>query len=132
MFWCYILIMTIIRLQNFIRRFIAQTSAHYWYLYTRFCLFLIILLFWDEKIIFLPLKIISSSPPKKRNYRTKTRPISISVKSSFSKKATKIWKTLPLVSTLLSKNSYFVKTGGRFFQIFGLLLMSSHHLEQPE
>ena len=36
-------------------------------------------------------------------------------KSSFSEKATKIWKNIPLVLTLLSKNSCFVKTGGRFF-----------------
>ena len=39
------------------------------------------------------------------------------VKFSFSEKAKKIWKNLPLVLTLLSKNSCFVKTGGRFFQI---------------
>ena len=38
------------------------------------------------------------------------------VKSSFSKKATKIWKKFPLVLTILSKDSCFVKSGGRFFQ----------------
>ena len=36
------------------------------------------------------------------------------LKSSFSGKATKIWKNLPLALTLLSKNSCFVKTFGRF------------------
>ena len=39
------------------------------------------------------------------------------MKSSFSEMATKIWKNLPLASTLLSKKSCFVKTGERFFQI---------------
>ena len=39
------------------------------------------------------------------------------VKFSFSEKATKFWKNLLLVLILLSKNSYFVKTGGRLFQI---------------
>ena len=39
------------------------------------------------------------------------------LKSSFSKKVTKIWINLPLVLTLLSKKNCFVKTGGRFFQI---------------
>ena len=44
------------------------------------------------------------------------------VKSSFSEKATKIWKNLPLILTLLSKN---VTTGGRFFFILcDLLIMS--------
>ena len=38
------------------------------------------------------------------------------VKFSFSEKATKFWKNLLLVLILLSKNSYFVKTGGRLFQ----------------
>ena len=38
--------------------------------------------------------------------------------SSFSEKATKIWKNLPLVLTLLSKNNGFVKTSGRFFSNF--------------
>ena len=33
----------------------------------------------------------------------------------FHEKATKIWKNLPLVLTLLRKNSSFVKTSGRFF-----------------
>ena len=37
--------------------------------------------------------------------------------SSFSQKATKIWKNLPLDLTLLSKNNCFVKTSGIFFQI---------------
>ena len=46
------------------------------------------------------------------------------VKSSFSEKAIKVWKNLPLVLTLLSKNSCFVKTGGRFFQI----LWPSHNV----
>ena len=41
-------------------------------------------------------------------------------KSSFSEKATKIWKILPLALMLLSKNSCFVKMGGRFFQIVAL------------
>ena len=36
---------------------------------------------------------------------------------SFSEKATTFWKNLPFVLTLLSKDSCFVKTGGRFFQI---------------
>ena len=40
------------------------------------------------------------------------------VKSSFSEKAVKIKKNLPTVLTLLSKNSCFVKTGGRFFSNF--------------
>ena len=39
------------------------------------------------------------------------------IKSGFSEMATKIWKNLPLASTLLSKKSCFVKTGERFFQI---------------
>ena len=43
------------------------------------------------------------------------------LKSSFSEKATKIWKNLPFVLTLMSKNNRFVKTGGRFFQIFSIL-----------
>ena len=30
----------------------------------------------------------------------------------------RLWKNLPLVLMLLSKNSCFVKTSGRFFQIF--------------
>ena len=42
---------------------------------------------------------------------------STKVKSSFFEKATKIWKNLPVVLTPLSKNSCFVKTSGRFFQI---------------
>ena len=46
------------------------------------------------------------------------------VKFSFSEKATKIWKNLPLVLTLLSKNSCFVKTSGRFFPI----LWPSHNV----
>ena len=46
------------------------------------------------------------------------------LKFRFSEKATKIWKNLPLVLTLLSKNSCFVKTGGRFFQI----LWPSHNI----
>ena len=46
------------------------------------------------------------------------------LKFSFSEKATKIWKNLPLVLTLLSKNNCFVKTGGRFFQI----LWPSHNI----
>ena len=46
------------------------------------------------------------------------------VKFSFSEKATKNWKNLPFVLTLLSKNSCFVKTGGRFFQI----LWPSHNV----
>ena len=37
------------------------------------------------------------------------------IKSSFSEKAPKIWKNLPLVLTLLSRNSCFVKTDGEFF-----------------
>jgi hypothetical protein len=39
------------------------------------------------------------------------------LKFSFSEKATKIRKNLPLVLKPLSRNSCFVKTGGRFFQI---------------
>ena len=39
------------------------------------------------------------------------------IKSSFSEKVTNIWKNLPLVLTVLSKNNCFVKTGGRLFQI---------------
>ena len=46
------------------------------------------------------------------------------VKFSFSEKATKNWKNLPFVLTLLSKNSCFVKTGGIFFQI----LWPSHNV----
>ena len=46
------------------------------------------------------------------------------LKFGFSEKATKVWKNLPLVLTLLSKNSCFVKTGGRFFQI----LWPSHNV----
>ena len=47
------------------------------------------------------------------------------LKSSFSEKATKIRKNLPLVLTLLSsKNNCFVKTSGRFFQI----LWPSHNV----
>ena len=47
------------------------------------------------------------------------------LKFSFSEKATKIWKNIPLVLTLLSKNRCFVKTSGRFFfQFCGLLTMS--------
>ena len=46
------------------------------------------------------------------------------LKYSFSEKATKTWKNLPLVLTLQSKNSCFVKTGGRFFQI----LWPSHNV----
>ena len=46
------------------------------------------------------------------------------LKFSFSEKATKIWKNLPIVLTLLSNNSCFVKKGGRFFQI----LQPSHNL----
>ena len=46
------------------------------------------------------------------------------LKSSFSEKATKIWKNLPLVLTLLSKNSCVVKTSGIFFQI----LWPSHNI----
>ena len=46
------------------------------------------------------------------------------LKFSFSEKATKIRKTLPLVLKLLSRNSCFVKTGGRFFQI----LWPSHNV----
>ena len=42
----------------------------------------------------------------------------IPIKSSFSEKATKIWKNLPLVLTLVSRNSCFVKTDGRFFSNF--------------
>ena len=39
----------------------------------------------------------------------------ILLKFSFSEKATKIWKNLPLALTLLSKNNCSVKLGGRFF-----------------
>ena len=46
------------------------------------------------------------------------------LKFSFSEKAQKIWKNLPLVLTLLSKSNCFVKTGGRFFQI----LWPSHNI----
>ena len=46
------------------------------------------------------------------------------LKSSFSEKATEIWKNLPLVLTLLSKNNWFVKTGGNSFQI----LWPSHNI----
>ena len=46
------------------------------------------------------------------------------LKFSFSEKGTKIWKNLPLVLTLLSKNSCFVKTSGRFFPI----LWPSHNV----
>ena len=46
------------------------------------------------------------------------------LKFSFSEKATKIRKNLPLVLKLLSRNSCFVKTGGRFFQI----LWPSHNV----
>ena len=47
-------------------------------------------------------------------------------KSSFSEKATKIWKNLPIVLTLLSKNilSNHLKQEGDFFQFCGLLIMS--------
>ena len=40
------------------------------------------------------------------------------LKFSFSEKATKIWNNLPLVLTLQSKNSCFVKTSGRFISKF--------------
>ena len=50
------------------------------------------------------------------------------VKSSFSKKATKIWKNIQLVLTLLSKNNCFVKIGRRFFKFCGLLIMSELYL----
>ena len=40
------------------------------------------------------------------------------LKSSFSKKAAKIWKNLPLVLTLLSKNSCFVKLCGLLTMYF--------------
>ena len=47
------------------------------------------------------------------------------IKFSFSEKATKTWKNLPFVLTLLSKTSCFVKKGGRsFFQI----LWPSHNV----
>ena len=46
------------------------------------------------------------------------------VKFSFSEKAIKIWKNIPLVLRLLSKNNCFAKTGGRFFQI----LWPSHNI----
>jgi hypothetical protein len=46
------------------------------------------------------------------------------LKFSFSEKSTKIWKNLPPVLTLLSKNSCFVKTSGRFF----LILWPSHNV----
>ena len=46
------------------------------------------------------------------------------LKSSFSEKSTKIWKNLPLVLTVLSKNSCSVKKGGWFFQI----LWPSHNV----
>ena len=39
------------------------------------------------------------------------------LKFSFSEKATKVWKNLPLDLKLLSKNNCFVKTSGRLFQI---------------
>ena len=39
------------------------------------------------------------------------------LQSSFSEKATKLRKNLPLVLMLLSKNSCFVKSGGRLVQI---------------
>ena len=48
----------------------------------------------------------------------------IPLKFSFSEKDTKIWKNIPLVLTVLSKNKCFVKTGERFFKFFGLLIMS--------
>ena len=46
------------------------------------------------------------------------------VKFRFSEKATKFEKNFPLVLMLLCKNSYFVKTSGRFFQI----LWPSHNV----
>ena len=45
------------------------------------------------------------------------------LKSSFSEKATKIWKNLPLVLMLLSKTAVLSKRMGDFFQI----LWSSHN-----
>ena len=39
------------------------------------------------------------------------------LKFSFSEKAIKLLKNLPLVLTLLSKTMFFFKTGGRFFHI---------------
>ena len=48
----------------------------------------------------------------------------VAVKSRFSEKATKIWKNIPLVLTLLSKKICFVITSERFFPICGLLIMS--------
>ena len=60
----------------------------------------------------------------RRNYVGKKRKKVCIIKFSFSEKATKIWKNLPLVLTLLSKNNYFVKTSGRFFQI----LWPSHNV----
>ena len=46
------------------------------------------------------------------------------LKFSLSEKATKIWKNIPLVLTLLSKKICFVITSERFFPICGLLIMS--------
>ena len=46
------------------------------------------------------------------------------IKFRFSEKATKIWKNISLVLTLLSKNRCFVKTDGRFFPI----LWPSHNI----
>ena len=46
------------------------------------------------------------------------------LKFSFSEKVTKIWKNLPLVLTLLSRNSCFVKEVADFFKLCGLLIMS--------
>ena len=54
-----------------------------------------------------------------RNFKNKMKwpLLCFFLKSSLSEKATKLWKNLPLVMTLLSKNSCFVKTGRRLFQI---------------
>ena len=52
------------------------------------------------------------------------------LKSSSSEKATNIWNNLPLVLMLLSKNSCFVETGGRFFFKFCDLLMMSKLYKQ--
>ena len=54
--------------------------------------------------------------PKIGNYCGAISTLTI-VKFSFSEKATKIWKNLQLVLTLLNQNNCFVKTSGRFFQI---------------
>ena len=59
-----------------------------------------------------------------KSLSSKSEELFVSVKFSFSEKGTKIRKNLPLVLMLLSENSCFAKTSGRFFPI----LWPSHNV----